>query len=349
MKRVCLGIVTLAVLATLGMFVQPKTSFADKKPVILRLVIATPEGNWPMTFRDKEMAKRFNDRAKNEYVIEVHTGGAIAKLPEFFDAVRIGAVEMAASPWGMFSFLEPSLSLLEMPFLFANDFAANAACKPLTPLFDEVLQKKFNAKALALMNTGGIGLWSQKPIHALEDLKGLLVASVSPSTSTLLKHLEAAPVTVVFTEIYESLQKHVVDAATMNAAGGIVFAYPDVCQYYTAFAGVPSFVGYSINLKIWKNMPAHIQTILLEETANAETWLGDVMVNQLPAQNIRDLKEKNVATYFLPPEERARWVKQLEPYMEKQFSTFGELGRKVKEISDEMNQKYPYGSDKNIM
>ena len=82
--------------------------------------------------------------------------------------------------------------------------------------------------------------------------------------------------TVVFTDIYESMQKHVVNAATMNAAGGVVFSYPDVCRYYTAFKGVPIFAGYRINLKVWNSMPADIQTILLDKTANAVAWLGDI-------------------------------------------------------------------------
>ena len=53
-----------------------------------------------MTFKDLESAKKFNERAKGEYVIEVHAGGALVKLPEYFDAVRIGAVEIADAPYG---------------------------------------------------------------------------------------------------------------------------------------------------------------------------------------------------------------------------------------------------------
>ena len=43
------------------------------------------------------------------------------------------------------------------------------------------------------------------------------------------------------------------------------------------------------------------------------------------------------------------WAKQLEPYKEKQFSSFGELGQKIKMIADEVNKKYPYVPDKGIM
>jgi TRAP-type C4-dicarboxylate transport system substrate-binding protein len=110
------------------------TAMAQKKPVVIRHVLPTPEGDYPQTFRDKEMAKRFNERAKSEYVIEVHAGGALAKLPEYFDAVRFGAVEMEFSNWGMFSFLDPRMGLLETPFLFNNNHATSAGMKLLLPL-----------------------------------------------------------------------------------------------------------------------------------------------------------------------------------------------------------------------
>ena len=319
-----------------------------KKPVVLRLVIATSEGDWPQTYRDKEMAKRFNERANGEYVIEVYAGGALAKLPEFFDAVRIGAVEMEFSNWGMFTFLEPKLGLLETPFLFNNNYAANAACKKMLPLFDKIFQEKFNAKALAMTNTGGLGLWSQKPIKTLDDWKGLLVGSVSPVTSTLIKGLGGSPVTIPFYEIYESLQKKVVDAAAQSAHGGVVFGFPEVCKYFTAFYGIPAPAGYSINLKVWKKMPPHIQTILLEETQKATEWMSHITVTELPEKDLSVFKEKGVSVYYVPKEEREKWAAQLESYRKEQLSSHGELGKEIERIADEVNKEYPY-TEKGIL
>ena len=321
-------------------------AYAAKKPVTLRLVIATPEGDWPQTYRDKEMAKRFNERANGEYVIEVHTGMALAKLPEFFDAVRVGAVEMQFSNWGMFSFLDPRLGLMETPFLYESNAATAAAAAKLQPLYNPILQERFNAKGLAVMSTGGLGLWSQKPLKTLDDLKGLLVASVSPGTSTMLKELGGSPVTIVFTDIYESLQKKVVDAATQSAHGGVVFSFPDVCKYFTVVYCMPAPAGYTINLDVWKKMPADIQNILMEETQTAAEWMNKVMQNELPDMDLKTFKEKGINVHYMPKEERDRWVAKIKPYTDKQLASFGELGTAMKKIADEANQQYPYTPDK---
>lgn len=329
--------------------ISSEPAMAQKKPIVIRHVIPTPEGDYPQTFRDKEMAKRFNERAKGEYVIEVYAGGALAKLPEYFDAIRIGAVEMAFSNWGMFTFLDPRFGLLETPFLFNNNHATNEACKSLLPLYDQILQEKFNAKGIAMMNTGGLGLWSQKPIKTLADWKGLLVASVSPITSQMIKDIGGSPVTIVFFEIYEALAKKTVDAASQSAHGGVVFNFPEICKYFTAFYSIPAPAGYSINLDVWKKMPPHIQKILQEETARAADWMGKTLVTELPESDLKVFKEKGVSVHFLPKEEREKWAKQLEPYKEKQLSSFGELGQKIKKIAEEMNKKYPYVPDKGII
>ena len=163
MKKIYL-VVTALVLMVFILTAAPLMSqpaFAAKAKV-LRLVVPSPPGDWPLTFMNEEFAKRFNARADGEYIIEVYAGGAVAKVPEYFDAIRIGAVEMACGPWGMFSFLDPRLGAIEVPFLFHTSPAASAACKELTPVYDKLLQEKFNAKGLALYNSGGIHLVSTK-------------------------------------------------------------------------------------------------------------------------------------------------------------------------------------------
>jgi TRAP-type C4-dicarboxylate transport system substrate-binding protein len=337
---------TALILVFLFSLVLSGPAAAQKKPVVLRLTIATPPGDFPQTFRDEEMAKRFNERAKGEYVIEVHPGMALAKLPEFMDAVRVGAVEMQFSNWGMFQGMDPRLGLLETPFLWASERACTEGVRQMAPLFDKIMQEKFNAKVLGMMSTGGLGVWSQKPVKTLGDLKGMLMASVSPSTSAMLKTLGAAPVTIMFPDIYESLSKKIVNGSAQSAHGGNVFQFFDSCKYFTAVYMMAAPAGHTINLDVWKKMPPHIQKILLEEVAKAGDFMADVMANKLPDMDLKTFKEKGVSVYYLPAEERAKWASLFTQSNEAKCKEFGELGQQFKKIVDEMNKKYPYKADK---
>ena len=93
------------------------TAIAQKKPVVLRLVVPSPAGDWPLTFMNTELARRFNERAKGEYVIEAHPdpGGALAKKPEYFDAVGSGRWKLLVAR-GVVSFLDPRLGVIKRTF-----------------------------------------------------------------------------------------------------------------------------------------------------------------------------------------------------------------------------------------
>ncbi len=349
MKKGFVSILVVGVALLLLGTAMSGPAFAQKKPVVLRLVIPFPEGDWPQAFRDKEMAKRFNERAKGEYVIEVFAGGALAKLPEFMDVVRTGAVEMQFSNWGMFQGMDPRLGLLELPFLVTNNRSLAECSKLMLPLYDKVFQERFNAKALGMMSTGGVGMWSRKPIKTLGDLKGTLMAALSPGNAQMLKTLGAAPVTIMFTDIYESLSKKVVDGSVQSAHGGNVFQFFDSCKYFTAMFNMPAIAGHTINLDVWKKMPPHIQKILVEETAKAGDWMHNVIEKDLADMDLKTFKEKGVALYYLPEAERAKWAGFFTGSNEAEFKKQGDFGQQVKKIVDDMNKKYPYKADKGIL
>lgn len=332
----------IAALVLSMIIILPGTSFAQKKPVVLRLVVSSPAGDWPMTFMNDELSKRFNARAKGEYMMEVHPGGALAKLPEYFDAVRVGAVEMACAPWTMFSFLDRRLAAVETPFLFNNNEAATYGLKLALPLCDRILQEKFNAKGLGFGATDASDLFTTgKPVRTLEDWKGLLTAALSPVTATVTKDLGGSPVTIMWTDMYESLQKKVVNGAIMGTHGGLIMSLPGVCKTVTIFYGTQGPMGMSINLDIWKKMPPQIQKILQEEVQASMDWFASISP-KLKADDIKAFREKGMEVYILPRAERERWAKAASARWEKELASFGELGARIREIADKANKKYPY-------
>lgn len=327
------------VVVTLGLCMD---ATAQKKPVVLRLVVPSPAGDWPLTAANDQLAKKFNERAKGEYKIEVYPGGALAKLPEYFDAVRVGAVEMACAPWGMFSNLDQRLGIIETPFLFSTSPASSAAGKKLVPLYDPILQEKFNAKGLALFNPGGVNLFSTRPVKTLEDWKGLLIGALSPTASAMAKALGASPVTVMWTDTYESLQKKVIDGTLQGSHGAVAMNMIDVCKHATFFYGLSGWNGFSINLDTWKKMPKHIQQILQEEAIAAGEWVNKTTDGEEVDVDLKAYKDKGVAVYFVPKQEREKWEKVVAPIRDKMLASGGEFGAKVKAIADEVNKTHPY-------
>ncbi len=342
MKRSWILVLSVALVFVVATMIVPDSSFAQKKPIVLRLVVPTPPNDYPLGTSLEEMAKNFNTRAKGEYKIEIHAGGALAKMPEYFDAVRIGAVEMASVSWPIFNFLDQRLGIIETPYLFASNDAALYAIKGILPLYDQILQEKFNAKGLGIVAFTASEVISSKPVRKMEDMKGLLVGSVSPVNSIMVKDLGGSPVTIMWPDLFESLQKNLVNATMSHVHGAKVMNFFDVCKYGTLSMGPASFQGISINLDIWKKMPSNIKNILQEEVDTSNTWLGKMFV-KLTEDDIKELAtQKGVTFFWLSAAERDRWVKATAAYREKQLSSYGDFGVKVRKIVEEANKKFPY-------
>jgi TRAP-type transport system periplasmic protein len=341
MKQKFVVVTCLVVLLVfVGVSIGAGTTAAAKETT-LRLVIPSPPDDKVLTFPVNELAKRFNDRAKGQYKIEVHAGGALAKIPEYFDSIRVGAVEMACIDWSIFGFLDPRLSAVSAPFLVDTLKGANHMTKQLLPLHDALFQEKFNAKALGMFSVDGLIVVSNKPIKTLSDWKGLLAGVSAPPSAALFKGLGASPVSIMWTDLYESLQKHVIDASAMTMHGAIVVNLMEVCDYMTLFFGHANFNGYMINQDVWKKMPPNIQKILQEEIDKTCKFMEDRFL-KLTDEDLAYLKQKGKKVYALPKAEREKWVALLAPYRDKELAGFGDFGKKITQAADEANKRFPY-------
>ena len=311
-----------------------------KGPVIIRLVVPTPTGDM-LTVKDQELAENFNRRANGEYRIQVFPGESIVRVPEYLDAVRVGAIEMADTAWGIYSGHDKRLGATEMPFLFNNLNACIDAVDRLLPLYDNLLQNKFNQKALSLFAIGGMELVSTRPVKTLKDWKGLMTGAINPQISALTQILGGAPVVVTWTDLYTSLQKKIIDAGLCNTHQVLTFSLTDVCSNVTVFYGASGWQGYSVNLNVWRKMPQHIREILLDETDKAAKKMHREFL-RLHDEDIQNLRTKGIKVHVIPPEERKVWAGKLHPYLKKEFSLMGDFGYKIMRIADEVNSRNPY-------
>ena len=311
-----------------------------KGPIVLRLVVPTPTGDM-LTVKDQELAANFNRRAQGEYEIRVYPGESIVRVPEYLDAVRVGAIEMADTAWGIYAGHDKRLGAMEMPFLFNNINASIAAVDDLLPLYDALLSEKFNQKALALFAVGGMELISTRPVKTLSDWKGLMTGAINPQIAAMTRELGGSPVVVMWTDLYTSLQKKVIDAGLSNSHQMLTFSLTDVCSNVSVFYGASGWQGYSINMKVWNNMPEHIKNILLDETRKAAEKMHSEFL-RLHDEDIENLKKKGINVYVIPPEERVKWSEKLKPYLKNEISSMGIFGDKIKEIAHKVNEQHPY-------
>jgi TRAP-type C4-dicarboxylate transport system substrate-binding protein len=337
MRKLSILFSSMVVIMLAGIFIVSSGISEAKGPVILKMASAAMG---PYTVEEKAFADRFNARAGDDYKIEYYPSEQMVKFPEILDAIRAGAAEMGALTPNAYSFNDPQLAAVELPFLF-NNVKANAYAAPLIePIYGKILEGKFNQKLLCLHHYTGLELFSTKPIKTLADWKGLLVQALSPTCAALIETLGAAPVAIPYTESYQSLEKRVVDAVLTAPAAARVFKLNEVTPYMSTAYFISASHGFSINLRIWKKMPKKIQDILFEEAQKTSKIISDTEMVKFQ-KDIDDLAGIGVAVYNVPASERELWKEAAGPYIEKQLQIMGDVGEKIMKIAKEANSKYP--------
>ena len=318
----------------------PDASSTQKtEKTIVRLAIPNPPGD-ELTVNAEKFADAVTGRTAGAYEVKVFPGETMVKVPETYDAVRQGSVEMSVVGIGIFEGLHPGLAEYPMSY---NSIEANiAAAQPFLELLSrEILEKFLNMKGLAAYTTGAQELISKKPVRTLEDWKGLLVGTGNSQGSALATALGAAPVTIFWTDFYSGLSKGTVDAVLNSMRSDVVYRLTDSAKYATLFYGQPTFLSYNINLDMWKGMSPDVQHIFLEEAQRACDEMNAYQVRAWKETDRKSLTELGAEVYDLPEEERERWKSVVQPYIDKKIAALGDLGVQIKQIMDRANSEHP--------
>jgi len=205
----------------------------------------------------KEVEKRTNGRVKVTYF----PGGTLIPAAQTYEGVVKGIADIAlASPsWNSGRF--PLAEVLALPLGFKNAVQstglANAWYKKFNP-------KEFDDTKMLWLSAMGPGVFlTKKPVDSITGLQGLKIRA-GGNEARIVSAMDAVPVSVPMSDIYEGLQRGLIE--------GILF-YPEALKGWkygdnirglqenraTSFAGLTVIV---MNKQKWNSLPPDIQKII---------------------------------------------------------------------------------------
>jgi TRAP-type C4-dicarboxylate transport system substrate-binding protein len=154
------------------------------------------------------------------------------KPPELFRQAKEGVVDAVFTLPGYTSPAFPRTQMIELPGLKPDGVAAT---NMMWDLLDPYLAPEYEGtKVIALWGAEDAGLISRaKPIRSLDDLKGMRMRAPSASQAKQLEVMGAVPVAMPITEVYQSLERGVVDGAMLPFSTIPDFRLGEVGRVYT--------------------------------------------------------------------------------------------------------------------
>jgi TRAP-type transport system periplasmic protein len=200
----------------------------------------------------------------------------VAGIPDT-DGMRV----LRTGLFDIVSFRGPQVSRDEPTFLGLDlvglnpDFAAGKAhAKAFLPAVDAIVQKKFNAKVLAVWPAGPQVLFCKPAITGLADLKNLKVRVGDQSAAAFVAKFGATGVPLPFGEVQQSLARGVVDCAITGPSSANSGGWPEVTTTVLPIALQLAMNGYAINLDKWNSLTPEDQGKLQAaiDALSANVW-----------------------------------------------------------------------------
>lgn len=166
----------------------------------------------------------------------------------------------------------------------------------------------------------------QKQVKTPADLKGLKLRSVGGVVDQTVKALGATPVALPITEMYEALQKKVVEGTILGAISVKPYKVQELLQYTTVGASVGSFVGvYVVNQSVWDSLPKDVQKIMTQAGEESSKHLAQVLDKQA-ADYIKEFEQGGLKVHRVTPEEQKQWVELMAPVEKEWVKGISSLG-----------------------
>ncbi len=202
--------------------------------------------------------------------------------------------------------------VLGLPFAFPNAAVASRVAEELAPKY---FKKEYEAMGVYLANysvTSAYNLFTKKPVHTLEDVKGMKIRASGGTGTTMVKALGAVPVSTPATEAYTSFQRGVVDAVAFYDTGALGYRVHEISKYATELNLNSSPLAYAFNKKSFDSYPPEVKRFMYRKLRQLNQLSGNAFDEH--DRQSRKLIEDSGVKYIKPtPEELERWKQAVEP------------------------------------
>jgi TRAP-type C4-dicarboxylate transport system substrate-binding protein len=248
--------------------------------------------------------------------IKVFAGYSLVNMVNTLDRVSNGVADFAFCILGPVSSQFPKTLVATLPFEAENAHEAGLA---LQRLYDKgiIADEWTRVKPIGFGVFANTSYHTVPPVKTMADLKGLKISVQGRISSETLQALGGTPISLPINEVYESLQRSMVVGSAIGWPAAVSFKLTDLAHNHVmASLGGEAAVMIMNNQSYAKLSGKAKQAI----DANIETpytnWFNKV-IDDTERDNIATARKMgNQTLYKLPPDELARWKKQVEPVID---------------------------------
>lgn len=201
---------------------------------------------------------------------------------------------------------------------------------------NKYFQKEYqDAKILFFAGGPPQWYWADKPIKAMQDIKGLRIGSTGGPAIEAIKLHGGTPTFFLPMDMYVALQKGTLDGVAFIAEGVAAFKLGEIAKYGCAIdlCTFPAVV--AMNHRFFDKLPADLQAVVEEVSGKWSIKAGKI-VDDSNLHAAEALKASGVEIREVSKAEQKVWWDALNPMLDGWIETVKGLGMPGREIMDEV-------------
>jgi len=272
------------------------------------------------------LAKELEEKSGGRIKLTIHAGGSVTSPATIREDVANGVIDIGWTLQGYTPGKYPITDVIELPFMYDSTPQAGYVLWNLYLQSPDFQKEYGDVKILGLWVTDPGELLTKKPVKKPEDLSGMRIRFSGPAIESMIKKFGGTPVGMSMPEVYDALQRGVIDGVANGPSVIKSYKLNEVIKYATK--GLNCFYSAQVifmNKKKWESLSPEDQKLL-------ESLTGEVIykkATQLYAdaydEGLKLAKDSKIEINEITPEQREVWKEKTKDI--------------VKEWLDKVNQK----------
>jgi TRAP-type C4-dicarboxylate transport system substrate-binding protein len=260
----------------------------------------------------KEIQKQTNDQVEIIY----YPGQTLTKAAQVYDGVVTGRSDIGMSCLLYTRGRFPLMDVINLPFGNPNGQFAPAV---FNEIYDVFQPKELADVKVLYLHAHGPGFIHTKDtaIHTMCDLKGLKIRSPG-SVAEMLKALGATPASMPMPEVYQALQRGVVDGAVYPEETNKGWKIGEVIDYTIANYSTAYSVGFFavMNKDKWNQLPQDIQKTIEKINTQWAQKTGEAW-DRSDYEGVQFSLRQGNSILGIKPDEAGEWKEAVQPVFER--------------------------------
>jgi TRAP-type C4-dicarboxylate transport system substrate-binding protein len=290
-------------LPPLPKFIRNIATLIGAAMLLLSAVPASAQVTWRMTTEYPESSVSGIGLVTFSRLVAERTGGNVTAAPAFDNELKITSGEMPRAAQegriaggdafsGPLSSLDPVFGLSTMPFVVQSIEVARGASARARPLYEKALAAH-GLKLLYLTVWPSSGLWSDRPIAGVDDIRSLSLRTYDNSSTEVMHAAGANAQFLPMDAAFAGLKEHSLNAFLTSGDGGVGRKLWQFLPYFTAINyAMPVSLAF-IRDDLFAALPQATQAQVLAAASETEQRQLDLLTHRL-SDNYTRMRENGV-------------------------------------------------------